>query len=79
MRVERAVVYAPITPARLEEALADAGLDAGTIGFVAAMEDGIARGVLSDADLTLARLIGRPTTPIADALRAGVDAAPVTV
>ncbi|MFC8681339.1 NAD(P)H-binding protein [Microbacterium ureisolvens] len=77
--LERAVGYAPITRTQLEESLAGAGLDAGTIGFVAAMEDGIARGVLSDADPTLARLIGRPTTPIADALRAAVDAARVTV
>ena len=75
--VGRDVVYTPITRAQLEAGLAGAGLDAGTIGFVAAMEDGIARGVLSDADPTLARLIGRATTPIADALREAVGAARV--
>lgn len=75
--VGRDVVYTPITRAQLEAGLAVAGLDAGTIGFVAAMEDGIARGVLSDADPTLARLIGRATTPIADALREAVGAARV--
>jgi NAD(P)H dehydrogenase (quinone) len=75
--VGRDVVYTPITRAQLEAGLAGAGLDAGTIGFVAAMEDGIARGVLSDADPTLARLIGRATTPIADALGEAVGAARV--
>lgn len=73
----REVAYAPITRAQLEAALAEAGLDAGTIGFVAEMEDGIARGVLSEADPTLARLLGRPTTPVADGLRAAVAAARV--
>lgn len=46
------------------------GLDAGTAGFVAAIDTGIAAGVLADSDGTLARLIGRPTTPLVDGLRA---------
>lgn len=73
--VGREVAYVPVTREQLEAALADAGLDAGTIGFVAEMEAGIARGVLADADPTLARLIGRPTTPVAEGLRAAVAAA----
>jgi NAD(P)H dehydrogenase (quinone) len=45
------------------------GLDAGTARFVAAIDDGIRRGVVGDTDGTLGRLIGRPTTPLVDALR----------
>lgn len=75
--IGREVAFAPITRAQLEAALTEAGLDAGTIGFVAELEDGIARGVLSDADPALARLLGRPTTPVAEGLRAAVAAARV--
>jgi NAD(P)H dehydrogenase (quinone) len=75
--VGRAVAYVPVSREQFEAALAEAGLDAGTVGFVAEMEDGIARGVLADADPTLARLLGRPTTPVADGLRAAVEAARV--
>lgn len=46
------------------------GLDAGTAGFVAAIDDGIRRGVIGEVDGTLSRLIGRPTTPLVDGLRA---------
>ncbi|MBW9095409.1 NAD(P)H-binding protein [Microbacterium jejuense] len=75
--VGRDVSYVPVTREQFEAALTEAGLDAGTVGFVAAMEDGIARGVLADADPTLARLIRRPTTSVADGLRAAVAAARV--
>ncbi|MCC2031107.1 SDR family oxidoreductase [Microbacterium allomyrinae] len=73
----RHVAYVPVTRKQLEEALTEAGLDAGTVGFVAEMEAGIGRGVLADADPTLARLIGRPTTPIVEGLRAAVEPARV--
>ena len=73
----REVAYVPVSRAQLEAALTEAGLDAGTVGFVAEMEAGIARGVLSDADPTLARLLGRPTTPVAEGLRAAVEASRV--
>lgn len=52
--------------------LQSAGLDAGTAEFVASMDDGIRGGVLADTDGTLARLIGRPTTPVVDGLRAAL-------
>ena len=45
------------------------GLDAGTAGFVAGIDDAIRRGVLAGADGTLSRLLGRPTTPLVDGLR----------
>ncbi|MFF3028980.1 SDR family oxidoreductase [Microbacterium sp. NPDC057944] len=51
-------------------ALRAAGLDEGTAGFVAALDAGIRDGALADTDGTLARLIGRPTTPLVDGLRA---------
>ena len=48
--------------------LEGAGLDAGTAGFVAALDANIRDGELADTDGTLARLIGRPTTALKDAL-----------
>ncbi|MGO4489844.1 SDR family oxidoreductase [Microbacterium sp. 2RAF4] len=51
-------------------ALREAGLDEGTAGFVAALDAGIKDGALADTDGTLARLIGRPTTPLVEGLRA---------
>ncbi|KRC61065.1 NAD(P)-dependent oxidoreductase [Agromyces sp. Root81] len=70
--VGRAVTYTPLTTAEHVAALESAGLDAGTAGFVAAIDDGIARGVLSETDGTLSRLLGRPTTSLVDGLRAVV-------
>jgi len=70
----RDVAYVPVSRAQLEEALTAAGLDAGTVGFVAEMQAAIGRGVLADADPTLARLIGRPTTPFAEGIRAALSA-----
>lgn len=66
----REVVYAPLTADEHVAALEAAGLDAGTAGFVAGIDDGIRRGVLAGASDTLARLIGRPTTSLVDGLRA---------
>ncbi|MFH8249973.1 SDR family oxidoreductase [Microbacterium sp. B2969] len=70
----RDVAYLAVSREQFEAALAEAGLDVGTIGFVAEMEAGIARGVLSDAHPTLSQLLGRPTTPVVDGLRTAVDA-----
>lgn len=68
----REVSYQRLTNAEHVAALQAAGLDAGTAGFVAGIDDAISRGVLADAEPTLATLIGRPTTPLADALRAAL-------
>lgn len=75
--VGREVTYQPLSTSEHVAALESAGLDAGTAGFVAAIDSGIRAGVLADADGTLSRLIGRPTTPLVDGLRAavGVEAA----
>ena len=49
--------------------LRSAGLDEGTAGFVVALDQDTARGYLADATDDLRTLIGRPTTPLTDALR----------
>ena len=66
----RPVQYQPLTAEEQSAALTAAGLDAGTVGFVVALDAGIRDGALADTDGTLARLIGRPTTPLIDGLRA---------
>ena len=66
----REVVYQPVTLEQLTAGLEQAGLDAGTAAFVAGIDDAIARGALSQTDGALARVIGRPTTPLVAGLRA---------
>lgn len=65
----RDVEYRALTPEEQLAALASAGLDEGTAGFVVALDAGIAAGALADTDGTLSRLIGRPTTPLVEGLR----------
>jgi NAD(P)H dehydrogenase (quinone) len=72
--LDRDVAFVDQTPAERVAALVAAGLDEGTAGFVAAIDEGIARGDLAASDGTLSRRIGRPTTPLADALEDLVDA-----
>lgn len=64
------IAYIALSPDEHAAALAKAGLDAGTAGFVTALDAGIREGALADTDGTLARLIGRPTTPLVEGLRA---------
>lgn len=63
------VEYRALTAEEHGAALESAGLDAGTVGFVTALDAGIRDGALADTDGTLARLIGRPTTPLVEGLR----------
>lgn len=63
------VTYQPLTADEQRAGLLAAGLDEGTAGFVVALDAGIGAGALADTDGTLARLIGRPTTPLVDGLR----------
>ncbi|MBM7505876.1 SDR family oxidoreductase [Agromyces aurantiacus] len=72
--LERDVEFVAQSPSERVASLIAAGLDEGTAGFVAAIDEGIARGDLAGSDGTLSRLIGRPTTPLVDALREIVDA-----
>ncbi|WP_413355183.1 NmrA family NAD(P)-binding protein [Microbacterium sp. 1P06AB] len=71
----REVVYAPATPEELAARLASFGLDEGTVGFVVALDAGIASGALDATETDLTDLIGRPTTSWVDALRALAPAA----
>ena len=66
------VTYEPVDAATLIEILQSVGLDEGTAGFVAALDTNIAAGVLSEVTHDLSRLIGRPTTPLVDGLRAAI-------
>ncbi|QCR18819.1 SDR family oxidoreductase [Agrococcus sp. SGAir0287] len=68
--VGREVRYVHLTTDEHVAALQAAGLDAGTAGFVAALDAGIAQGALDSSDRTLSQLIGRPTTPLVEGLRA---------
>jgi len=67
--VGREVTYVQLSPEEHVAALEAAGLDAGTAGFVAAIDAGIRNGVLAESDGTLSRLIGRPTTTLVEGLR----------
>lgn len=66
----RPVSYRALSVDEQLAALRGAGLDEGTAGFVAALDAGIRDGALAETDGTLSRLIGRPTTPLIDGLRA---------
>ncbi|GAA2006359.1 SDR family oxidoreductase [Nakamurella flavida] len=66
----RPVTHQDVSVAELRGILTGAGLDEGTAGFVAALDEATAQGALDTDSTDLARLIGRPTTPLADAVRA---------
>lgn len=66
------VVYNAVDAATLVEILKGVGLDEGTAGFVAALDSNIAAGMLAEVTGDLSRLLGRPTTPLKDGLRAAI-------
>lgn len=66
----RDISFRRLTPDEHQAALEAAGLDAGLAGFLVAMDAGTAAGQLHADDRTLAELIGRPTTPLVESLRA---------
>lgn len=66
------VVYRDLPPDDYVAALESVGLDPATAGFVAAIDASIAAGDLETDRDDLARLLGRPVTPLADAVRAAV-------
>lgn len=67
----REVAYVAQTPEEQAAALTDAGLDAGTVGFLVSLDGNIRDGLLGEVTGELSRLIGRPTTPLVEGLRAG--------
>lgn len=66
----REVLYRDLTPEEHLAALVGAGLDEGTAGFVVALDANIRDGELDATSGELSRLIGRPTTPLVESLRA---------
>jgi NAD(P)H dehydrogenase (quinone) len=67
--IGKPVTYQPVDAATLIGILKGAGMDEGTAGFVAALDNNIAAGLLSETSGELSALIGRPTTPLKDGLR----------
>ena len=68
--VGREVVYNRLTPDEHAALLTSFGLDEGTVGFVVALDGNIRDGLLAGTSGDLARLIGRPTTPLTEGLAA---------
>jgi NAD(P)H dehydrogenase (quinone) len=66
------ITYNAVTPAELVTVLTGAGLDAGTAAFVAALDEGTARGELDTTSTDLVTLTGRPSTPLRDAINAAL-------
>jgi len=66
------VSYRPVTPEEHAALLTSAGLDAGTVGFVVALDGNTRDGLLGETSGDLGRLIGRPTTPLVEGLRAAL-------
>jgi NAD(P)H dehydrogenase (quinone) len=65
----REVTHQRLTPDEHRALLVSFGLDEGTAGFVVALDQNIADGLLAVTTGDLARLIGRPTEPLADTVR----------
>lgn len=64
------VVHRDLSVGDYQAELEQHGLDAGTAGFVAGLDASIAAGDLETDSEDLARLLGRPATPLAEAVRA---------
>jgi NAD(P)H dehydrogenase (quinone) len=71
-RAGRTIVYRDLPPAEYEAVLTGAGVPAPYAKALADSDLGVARGELDDASGDLRRLIGRPTTPLADAVAAAL-------
>lgn len=70
--IGREVAFRNLTPAAHLELLKRFGLDDGTAGFVVALDGNIRDGLLGITNGELSRLIGRPTTPLAETLAAAL-------
>jgi NAD(P)H dehydrogenase (quinone) len=68
--VGRDIVYAPVSPDEHAAALTGAGLDAGTAGFLVALDGNTRDGLLATTTGEMKRLLGRPTTPLREGLAA---------
>ncbi|MDT0344337.1 SDR family oxidoreductase [Streptomyces litchfieldiae] len=68
----REIVYTDLSTEAHAAALAGAGLPEPLAAILADVDDAIRRGLLAGTSGDLSRLIGRPTTPIADAIAAAL-------
>lgn len=68
----RSVVYKDMPAAEHEAALLGAGLPPPVVTMLVSADAGIGRGELNNASGDLRRLIGRPTTPLSDAVAAAL-------
>jgi NAD(P)H dehydrogenase (quinone) len=66
------VVYTSLSDEDHLAALQAAGLDAGTAGFVVALDADTRNGLLGETSGELTALIGRPTTPLREGLVAAL-------
>ncbi|MFE7530712.1 SDR family oxidoreductase [Kitasatospora sp. NPDC057542] len=69
----RPVEHRDVTPAEHLDALVGAGLPQGFAEVLVDVDAGIARGELAGTPGDLARLIGRPTVPLAESVRAALN------
>jgi NAD(P)H dehydrogenase (quinone) len=65
----REVTYQRLTPEEHRQVLLGAGLDEGTAGFVVALDQNTAEGLLAVTTGDLAKLLGRPTGPLVESVR----------
>lgn len=68
----KTVVYQNLPEADFKAALLGAGLPEGLAAMLANSDVGASKGGLFDDSRQLSQLIGRPTTPLADSLRAAL-------
>ncbi|GAA5018271.1 SDR family oxidoreductase [Actinopolymorpha pittospori] len=68
------VVHNSLTAAENKALLTGAGLPAALADILVDVDDAISKGALADTPGDLSRLIGRPTTPIADTIAAALEA-----
>lgn len=70
--IGRPVTYQPVDAPTLIKILQGVGLDEGTARFVAALDGNIAAGALAETSRDLSALLGRPTTPLKEGLKAAL-------
>ena len=63
------VTYQPVSPEQYQAILTGAGLDEGTAGFLAALDQSLGAGIMASTGVDLVRLIGHPTMSLAEGLR----------
>lgn len=65
----RPVTYRPLTSEQEREQLLSLGLDEGTAGFMVALNADLGDGAMAPTPGDLARLLGRPTEPLATTMK----------